>query len=71
MTSNDRGVDVEAAANLIFRNSARNNGINFDVAADNVFGTVVDRTAPGSGGFSGNSAASSEGTTDPWANFGY
>ena len=39
--------------------------------ANNVFGAIVNRTAPASAAVSGDSAASSAGTTDPWANFSY
>jgi hypothetical protein len=36
-----------------------------------VFGAIVDRTVPTSAAVSGNSAASSIATADPWANFSY
>ena len=72
VTGNDRGIDVDVAGNLIIKNSASGNTTaNYDIVANNVFGAVVDRTAPASGAVQGNSAASSAGTTDPWANISY
>lgn len=72
VTSNDRGVDVDGAGNLIVRNSASDNSTaNYDLAANNVCGLIIDRTAPASAAIVGNSGASSAGTSDPWANFTY
>ena len=67
----DRGIDVDAAGNIIIRNTASGNTTNYVIVANNVFGAIVDRTAPASAAVSGNTAASSAGTTDPWANFSY
>ena len=67
----DRGIDVDVAGNIIVRNSASGNTTNYVIVANNVFGAIVDRTAPASAAVSGNAAASSAGTTDPWANFSY
>ena len=71
VSGNDRGIDVDAAGNCIIKNSASGNPTNYDLAANNVFGAIVDRAAPASAAVSGNSAASSAGTTDPWANISY
>jgi parallel beta-helix repeat protein len=75
VTSNHRGIDVDAANNLIIKNSARANIINYDIAAGNIFGAIVDRVIPAGSPtpapVSGNSAASSVITTDPWANISY
>ena len=68
---NDRGIDVDGARNLIIKNSAAANTTNYAIVANNVFGAIIDRTAPASGAVTGNAAASSAGTTDPWANFSY
>lgn len=68
---NDRGIDVDGAGNVIVSNTAKQNTTNYDIAANNVFGAIVDRTAPASAAVSGNSAPSSVGTTDPWANISY
>jgi len=69
--NNDRGIDVDGAGNVIVQNTARQNTTNYDIAANNVFGAIVDRTAAVSFVVSGNSAPSSSGTTDPWANISY
>lgn len=71
VVSNDRGIDVDATGNVIVQNTATQNTINYDIAANNVFGAIVDRTTPASGAVSGNSAPASAGTTDPWANISY
>jgi parallel beta-helix repeat protein len=71
VTDNDRGIDVDVAGNLILKNSASGNTTNYAIAANNVFGAIVDRTAPASAAVSGNTAPSSAGTIDPWANFAY
>jgi parallel beta-helix repeat protein len=71
VTDNDRGIDVDAAGNVILKNSASGNTTNYEIAANNVFGQIVDRTAPSSAAVSGNSAASAAATTDPWANISY
>ena len=72
VTDNDRGIDVDAAGNVIIKNSASGNTTNnYDIAANNVYGAVVDRTAPASVAVTGNSGPASAGTTDPWANIAY
>jgi len=71
VTDNDRGIDVDAAGNLIIRNSASGNTTNYDIVANNVFGPILDRRAPASAAVLGFSAASSLGTTDANANFSY
>lgn len=68
---NDRGIDVDSPGNVIIQNSAKQNTTNYDIVANNVFGAIVDRTAVASAAVTGNSAASSAGTTDPWANISY
>ena len=69
--NNDRGIDVDGPGNVIVMNSAKQNAVNYDIAANNVFGAIVDRTAAVSAAVTGNSAPSSAGTTDPWANISY
>lgn len=77
VANNDRGIDVDDAGNLIIKNSASGNGVNYDIVSGNVFGPIVDRTAisslatPTPAPVTGNSAASTIGTTDPWANISY
>ena len=68
---NTRGIHAGTGGNIITRNTARTNATNYVLATNNVFGAIVDRTVPASAAVSGNSAASSAATTDPWANFSY
>jgi parallel beta-helix repeat protein len=71
VTLNDRGIDVDGTGNVIVMNSAKQNATNYDIVANNVFGEIVDRTAPASVTVTGNSAPSSMETADPWANISY
>jgi parallel beta-helix repeat protein len=66
-----RGIHVDAGGNLIFRNSCADNTTNWVLAAGNVFGPILDRTAPGSAAVSGNSAPDSTGSTNQNANFSF
>lgn len=70
-TDNDRGVRVVGAGNLIVRNTCSGNTINFDIAASNRYGSIVNISAAGAAAVSGSSAAGVLTTTDPWANFAY
>ena len=67
----DRGIDVDGIGNIIIRNTCSGNTTNWTIAANNVVGPILDRTAPGSAAITGNSAPSSLGTTDANANFTY
>ena len=69
---NDRGINVDAAGNLIIKNSACGNTSNYEIAASNRYGPIIDITAAGSAAVGGNiSAVSTLTSTDPWANFSY
>jgi len=70
-TDNPRGIEASASGSIILRNTCAGNGINFKLVANNVYGQIVDRTAPASAAVSGNAAVSTLGTTDPNANFSY
>lgn len=67
----DRGIDIDTAGNIVLRNTCSGNTTNWEIAANNVVGPIIDRTAPASAAISGNSAPSSTGTSDPNANFSY
>lgn len=69
--ASDRGIDVDADENIIIRNTCTNNAVNWDIAANNVFGPIIDRTDPASLAVTGNAAAGSLGTADANANFSY
>jgi hypothetical protein len=45
--------------------------VNWALVANNVYGPIVDRTAPASAAVSGNAAADASGSTHPQANFSY
>jgi parallel beta-helix repeat protein len=65
---NDRGYLITAAGNIILRNTASGNGVNWDVVTGNVILVVNATTA---GAISGNSGGTAPGSTDPNANFTY
>lgn len=55
---NDRGFDVDSAGNIIIKNTARWNAVNYDIVAGNTVGEILDYS-------SGGTITSS----NPWANF--
>ncbi len=70
-SGNDRGIDCQGGGNIVFRNTCAGNGTNFSLVANNVFGPIVDRTAPASAAVAGSSAPDSSGSTHPNANFAF
>jgi parallel beta-helix repeat protein len=67
---NDRGIEIDGAANFVIRNTCSGNDVaNWDIAADNVCGPILNRSAVVSAAILGDSAGSSLGTTDANANF--
>jgi parallel beta-helix repeat protein len=70
-TGADRGVDVDAAGNIIVRNTCSGNTINWDIVANNYYGPIVDRTGVVAAAVTGSSAASTLGSADANANFSY
>jgi parallel beta-helix repeat protein len=68
-SANDYGIDVDGSENVIVRNTCGNNTIlNFSFVANNIYGTIIDRTAPATAAVAGNAAAGTMGTTDANAN---
>jgi parallel beta-helix repeat protein len=65
----DRGIDINAAGNIIFRNTCSGNTLNWDVAAGNV--CLVISGVAGLGAISGDSGGVSPGSTNPNANYTY
>lgn len=55
VTENDRGIDVDAAGNLIVRNSAADNTVEYDIVGGNQVGPI----------------GSADTSTSPWANLDY
>ncbi len=65
----DRGVHVDGTRNIIIRNTCSGNTGNWVIAANNLLGPILDRSAPASAGIVGNSAPGNLSSTDPNANF--
>jgi Right handed beta helix region len=63
------GLKADGIANLVIQNSARGNGTNYNLVANNNVGPIV--LAPASGAIAGSTGGAGVGTTDPWANFSY
>lgn len=66
---NDRGIRATGTGNVVVRNTCGNNSINWDIAANNVVGPILDRRAPASPAISGNSAPDPTRSLHPNANF--
>jgi hypothetical protein len=70
MFGNGRGLHVIGSGNVIVRNTVGDNTtVNWSIAANNVVGPILNRTAPASAAISGDSALSSLGSTDANANY--
>lgn len=63
------GFEIVGTRNFLTGNLAAQCGTPYDIAANNYFGTIVNRNNVATGAVSGASAASTLGTTDPHANF--
>lgn len=71
-TDNDRGVECLTFGNFIASNFCSGNGSNWNLAADNHYGPIVNITAfPGPPVVGAGGAPSSLATSDPWANFSH
>ncbi|MCG3124995.1 MAG: hypothetical protein GIKADHBN_03505 [Phycisphaerales bacterium] len=70
-TDNDVGIQVNGTKSIILRNTCSNNTLNFDLAAGNRFGPIVDLTAGGTPAASGNAAPGTLLTDEANANFAY
>ena len=68
----NQGIVVTTTNCLIIRNTARSNFVaNYNIAANNRYGPILDIAAAGAAAVNGSSAAGVLTTTDPWANFSY
>lgn len=68
----DRGVDVDASANIVVGNTCSGNTVNWDIAANNFYGPIINRAGALTAAVSGSgSVASTMGSVDPFANFTY
>ncbi len=68
-TAADRGIYVDAAGNIIIKNTCRGNTVNWFIVAGNAYGPIV--ATPAGAAVNGNTAAGALGSTDPNANFSY
>ena len=68
-TSNDRGIDVDVAGNIIIKNTCSGNTSNWEIAIGNV--CLVILATPTTVAISGDSGGLSPGSTNPNANFTY
>lgn len=68
---NALGIAVTQASNTIVRNTCASNTNNWNIVANNIYGQIVDRTAPSSAAVTTNAAAGTMGSSDPNANFSY
>lgn len=67
----DRGIDADAAGNIIIGNTCSGNTTNFALSANNRHGAIINTTTSVAPVVSGSSADSTLTTTDPHANFAY
>jgi hypothetical protein len=65
------GVGIKALGthSVIVRNTCRSNTINWSIAANNVYGPIIDHSNSATPAVNGNAAAGTLATTDPNANF--
>jgi parallel beta-helix repeat protein len=71
-TNNPRGLDVVGTGNFIVRNTCAGNTTNWVIAANNVYGPIINATVPASPAVNGvGGVADQTGTTHPHANFSY
>lgn len=70
-SNNDRGIDVTGPGNLIVANTCAGNASDWQVAANNINGPILDRRTPGTPAFGGFFSVGSMGSDDPNANYSY
>jgi parallel beta-helix repeat protein len=73
VTRNSTGILVNGTENVIIRNTASNTTANYNFVAGNRYGPIIDLTSAGTPAVTGtgNSAAGTTLSADPWANFAY
>ena len=69
VSDNDRGIQVDSSGTLVIKNSASGNSSNFEIAANNKVGVIVN--APNSLAISGATGGAGVGTSEPWANISF
>lgn len=75
VTTTDRGIQVTGTGNIIVRNTCSGNTTDWVIAANNIYGPIIDRriptTVPSTPAVSGPAATGTLGSADPNANFTY
>lgn len=71
ISSTDRGIETSTSGNFVVRNTCSGNATNWVLAANTIYGPILDRTAPAAAAVNGSTGPGSLGTTDPNANFTY
>ena len=66
-----RGIDVDSGGNLLLRTNAAGNLTNYDIAANNRYGPIIDLTAAAGAPVLGNAAASTLTSADATANYAH
>ncbi len=67
----DRGIHVVAGGNVIIRNTCTTNATNWDIAINNYYGPIINRSGVATAGVLGDAAGGTLASTDPHANFTY
>lgn len=71
-SANHKGVEVSGAGNFIVRNTCAGNANNWVIVANNVYGPIINATAPASPAVNGVGGVGDQtGSTHPQANFSY
>lgn len=67
-----KGIEVDGVSNVIIGNTCTENSTNFDIAANNYYGPIINRTGVLTAAVNGSGPVSSTmGSTDPHANFSH
>lgn len=68
--SNDVGLQALGITNIIIRNTAASNGLNWEIVANNLYGPIFNRESPGTPGVNGDAGLlDALSSTHPHANF--
>lgn len=70
-TSQDIGIKVSSSGSIIVRNTCSGNTLQWDIAASNYYGPIINRVGVVTAAVNGTSASSTLGSTDSNANFTY
>ncbi len=70
-TSQSVGVRVLSSGSIIVRNTCSGNTVQWEIAANNFYGPIINRVGVATAAVSGASASSTLGSTDPNANYSY